>query len=551
MMTVAFNLIAEPFIPCVRPNGQVVPYGLRDVLLKAHEIAELRDGSPLVTVALHRLLLAILHHCYEGPKNTAERVTIRDAGCFDPDRIARYFEYRADKFDLFHEKYPFYQRAGYVQDKPSGANRLVKELSRGNNPTLFDHTTDDPPMALAPAQAARAVITEQMFAYSAGKGKTGEPHTLDAPTGRAAAVFTLGNTLFETLWLNLTIYNSDDKPIACDEDDGPIWERQPMPPYEDTKTPRGYLDFLTWQSRTIRLHPEIDGDQIAVRQVFYSQGRVWEQVAGFYDPFVAYERVPDVGDRALQFRENRDLWRDSAALFQFGETDQFRGTTCMHTLGNLVSDRHLAASDRYRVMVAGARVEPGHPNLIFWRHESLPLPLVYLSDVALVGCLKQALRLAEKVARILRSATYQAVIQIKRDTGPTKPEEGETALDFTSGNDRLKKKKPDPIGARVKALAPERGYWSRLEPRFRDLLPKLAEATDAEARSREIGRWFHADLSFLAKEAFTAVVRALSGSQRELHGVAVGENQLNRRLRKLGRQLFDPVHPKLEVTHDD
>src|SRR5262245_30768974 len=124
-MTVSFNLIHEPFVPCVRFDGRTVEYGLRDVLVKAHEIAEVRAGSPLVTVALHRLLLAILHHCYQGPKSSADRVAIRKVARFDPDRLAKYFEEpgRADQFDLFHEKYPFYQLAGYAQEEPSSANR--------------------------------------------------------------------------------------------------------------------------------------------------------------------------------------------------------------------------------------------------------------------------------------------------------------------------------------------------------------------------------------------------------------------------------------------
>jgi CRISPR system Cascade subunit CasA len=86
-MTFSFNLIGRPFVPCVRLDGQVVEYGLRDVLLKAQEIAELRDGSPLVTVALHRLLLAILHRCYRGPKNSGERMAILKASRFDAERV--------------------------------------------------------------------------------------------------------------------------------------------------------------------------------------------------------------------------------------------------------------------------------------------------------------------------------------------------------------------------------------------------------------------------------------------------------------------------------
>jgi len=522
-MTISFNLIEGAFVPCVRLDGKTDEYGLRDVLLKAHEIAELRDDSPLVTVALHRLLLAILHRCYQGPKNSADRVAIREAGCFDADRISSYFHKWANRFDLFHKEYPFFQRPGYAQAQPSGANRLIKELSRGNNAALFDHTSDDPPLALTPAQAARAVIAEQVFAYSAGRGKKGEPHTLDAPNGRAAAVFVLGDSLFQTLWLNLTIYDGDEKPVACDEDDAPIWERTPNPPYEDSNTPRGYLDFLTWQSRTLRLHPETEGARIVIRRVSYSQGRAWQQVVGFYDPFTAYERVPEVGDRALQLRENRDLWRDSTALFQFAETDQFRGPTCLHTLGNLISEGYLAASERYRVLVAGARVESGQPNLIFWRHESLPLPLAYLDRAELVESLKRALSLAESVASdALRPAAWAAAANWLTATPDVKPD-------------------TDRVRDVVNSFAPERLYWSRLERPFRELL--VALAADGADLGAAVSCWYWDILHPTAKRAFEDSIGRIDGG-RDLKAVNAGRGRLLFHLKKIRNEKRIPDREK-------
>src|SRR5438067_1367232 len=108
-----FNLIDEPFIPCLMTDGQASELGLLNTLLKSPDIAEIRDASPLVTVALHRLLLAILHRVYRGPKNPKERFEIRNAKRFDADKIRLYFEQHKDRFDLFHEKYPFYQRSGF------------------------------------------------------------------------------------------------------------------------------------------------------------------------------------------------------------------------------------------------------------------------------------------------------------------------------------------------------------------------------------------------------------------------------------------------------
>ncbi len=62
-----FNLVDKPWIPCIRQDGQVVELSLRDTLAQAHTLRELGGESPLVTVALHRLLLAILHRVY-GPQ---------------------------------------------------------------------------------------------------------------------------------------------------------------------------------------------------------------------------------------------------------------------------------------------------------------------------------------------------------------------------------------------------------------------------------------------------------------------------------------------------
>lgn len=57
-----FNLVDQSWIPCLlRDGGKPQELSLRDTLIGAHEIRELCDDSPLVTVSLHRLLLAVLH----------------------------------------------------------------------------------------------------------------------------------------------------------------------------------------------------------------------------------------------------------------------------------------------------------------------------------------------------------------------------------------------------------------------------------------------------------------------------------------------------------
>jgi len=68
----SFNLIDEKWIPCLMiPDGKKEELSIKETLFRSQVIKEICDSSPLVTVALHRLLLAMLHRNY-GPANEEE-----------------------------------------------------------------------------------------------------------------------------------------------------------------------------------------------------------------------------------------------------------------------------------------------------------------------------------------------------------------------------------------------------------------------------------------------------------------------------------------------
>jgi CRISPR system Cascade subunit CasA len=520
----SFNLATDAFIPCVVRAGPPVEYGLKDTLVNAHKIAEIRDESPLVTVALHRLLLAILHRFYQGPKNSSERVAIWKAQSFNADRLNAYFAKWTDRFDLFHDKYPFFQRADFSTKEPSGINRLAQELSRGNNAILFDHTTDDPPPAVTPARAARVVIAEQAFGVGGGKSDTG--NTTHGPLVSGAVVLNRGDTLFETLWLNLTVF-SNKEPVASLADDAPVWERSPAEPHKQPGRPRGYLDYLTWQSRTLRLHPEQENGQVMVRRVSYAQGRKLETEAGFFDPMIAFSRPDDKDEfRPVRFNEFRDLWRDSAALFQVSEQHQKydRAPTCLHTLAASELREILPRSARYRLSVFGLCTDKAKVN--FWRHETLPLPLAYLDKPELVESLKQALRLAEEVAKAVRAAAWAA------------------AANWLTANPEMKAD-TDRVRAVVDSFAPDRLYWSRLERPFRELLVSLAgEGADLSAC---VNGWYWDTLQRSARSAFEQSIGRIDGG-RDLKAVHVGLGLLFSRLRKIRNENRIPEREKEGVA---
>ena len=68
-MSPSFDLIHERWIPCITPGGQTEELGLQDVLVNAHRLQEVYDESPLVTAALYRLLLTILHRIHCGSED--------------------------------------------------------------------------------------------------------------------------------------------------------------------------------------------------------------------------------------------------------------------------------------------------------------------------------------------------------------------------------------------------------------------------------------------------------------------------------------------------
>src|SRR6516225_3753501 len=109
-MNQGFNLIDSPWIPCVTPEGAVSPQGILAALGEARRFTEIRDASPLVTVALHRLLLAILHRVF-GPETPDAWEELWKAGRFDAAILGGYLKSTRvyPRFNLFDPKHPFYQ----------------------------------------------------------------------------------------------------------------------------------------------------------------------------------------------------------------------------------------------------------------------------------------------------------------------------------------------------------------------------------------------------------------------------------------------------------
>lgn len=515
----SFNLIDKPWIPCIDLQGRSMELGIRDALVRAHELRELFDPSPLVTVALHRLLLAVLHRSLMGPSGLSEWVSLWNQGRWNPDTITSYLERWRSRFDLFDPLHPFYQLPfpSNLADpsKHQPVTILMQEAAAGNNPTVFDHRFDDDPAPLSSAEVARYLVAHQ--AYALGGGVSFPFNLCHSTLVRGYTVLALGESLFETLALNLLPYNAE-RPIPWLDEDVATWEQnEPRIPDPHGTPPRGYVDYLTWQSRRILLIPESDPPK--VRWCLRLQHL--KPVDTIRDPFKCYVRTKDGGFMPKRLEPERALWRDSHILFQFGIPDRERPEV-FNWLSRLELQRQsgrIPMKSAYQFFMAGMALdEKKAANVIFWRREYLPLPLVYLANKTLTDYLQSALHLAEQVARALKQSTRSFASLLLPQLPNNQSQKKREGQDVEDAN-------------LAKHLAPERYYWNRLENPFKRLLvdlPTARESYEASApdfKPQELIAWSQ-HVKHAAMSAFEESVWAAGTSARTLKAATIAERQL-------------------------
>src|SRR5207244_7847397 len=122
--------------------------------MQAGEIREIADPSPLVTVALHRLLLAILHRSLDGPQDIDQWAEWWEEQALPLDRVRAYLDSCRLRFDLFDADRPFYQTTEVDPSYPSPVGKLTFERGIFTGDELFTHEV----RPLDPGAAARALV---------------------------------------------------------------------------------------------------------------------------------------------------------------------------------------------------------------------------------------------------------------------------------------------------------------------------------------------------------------------------------------------------------
>jgi CRISPR system Cascade subunit CasA len=404
MGRVSFNLVDEPWIPCLTKSGEPRKMGLYGLLANAHEIRSLDMQSPLSEAALLRLLLATLHRIVSGPRSVSEWAELYRSGKLPTQKIDDYFSKWRDRFDLFSEAHPFYQTSGLaVLDKsghpsPAPVTSIMVERSNGHNKTVFDHSIDAAPVCLSPAESALALITFQMYSLGGLNRKTTNLFGYQLSFYHAVLVNGIlvamqGENLFETFVLNLLVCN-ENEPVPLTEEDSPVWERDDMGA-TGPSVPRGYLDYLTCKCRHILLMAEKCSKGVGVRFVHVAQGEAFPDVD---NPATIKRQKRDGSWFPLQLDPDRLLWRDSSCLFSF-DKEMDRRPKIFRLLGDIALKKVVPLPSRYRCNAYGLANDKANP--LAWRKEGLNIPRDLLSDQELVAYLKKGIEISEKAGAIL------------------------------------------------------------------------------------------------------------------------------------------------------
>jgi len=522
-MNHTFNLAQEPWVPVIRLDGSADELSLHDLLVQAHNLREVFDPSPAVTLALYRLAVAILHWIY-GVETEDEWVGLWKRECFPPEPIIDYFRDSKHLFDLFNPERPFWQVPEFVLKERSPQMQLFVEAVSGNNPVLFDHSLDDEPHPVTPAQAARGLIVCQLL--SLGMGQSGKPFIggrqivksrldrRDAPLARGASLVLQGDNLHKTLTLNLLTRRFRGGFFESGLGN-PIWERDIDWTTDEAFKPGwvahslDYLEYLTVLSRWVRLIPKPDEHgKTVVRRLYLTQGVVVPK--DFKDPFKRYLRNKREGWTPVSFRADRALWRDSAVWFEVSDVADTKNhpPEPLRQAQAWVLNGILDHSDTLHLRIMGLGTKPGKAAAVqFWRSETLAMPMTFLADETLVPKLSVALDWAENGAADLDKTVRRMIHQI-------------LAVEQGGGDkERVEKQ--------IANLSPTRRYWPRLEEPFNRLIDTLPGDPEIAYVN-----WME-EIIRAMRDSFDATAGMLPRRARELQAIVAARGVLEGKITNL------------------
>lgn len=517
-MVPSFNLIDQPWIPCLQRDGRMIELSLRDLFTKAHELVDIAADSPMENAAIYRFLLAILHRNF-GPTNSKQWQKLWQVDAFPLDVINSYLAQWHGRFDLFSAQYPFGQFSEDKRVKPKSVVSLKHGF--GMLPSgWFDHQVtveDQLEVRLSPAEAARDLLTVLAFGFGGLSGIPRVSHT-DAFCAKGVIFVVQGDTLKQTLMLNLAPYKPDR---FAEFPDLPFWEAGNPLEFERTQ-PAGLLDHYTFPSRSVTLYLDPDQVEQGKLEVYQYRLGLGLSTSDVLDPMKHYYESAISGLQPLTFDEDRQLWHNSASLFELNPTGK-KPPAIFAWLNTLVSAGALERSRLFQCKAVGIAKNRGRAD--FARQERFPLPLSLLADEQRLARLKEAVDSVERTARIINRALAITSMYIHLDD-PTKFNWKKRGIKNSGAEKDLNQLKATEAQVLdwIKYTGVERHFWAALDAPFMRFIERLGQAEGEELTAVKI--WWQAQIRQSAHDAFRHVLQYTNETPRAFKAFAHGNNRL-------------------------
>jgi len=280
--------------------------------------------------------------------------------------------------------------------------------------------------------------------------------------------------------LNLMQYSPKQEiPSVVKGEDLPSWEREPMTATE--RIPNGYIDYLTFQWRRVRLFCE---DNRAVNVAFHGGDRIPKGGdASQWECGVAYNKSKK-GLFTVRLNLSRSLWRDSAAFLQ--SSDEGKRPRILEWVAELQGED--LADKRLNLQVIGLSVDNAKP--LGWSSEEFSAPMIYLKQKKLWEALDTAIKAANNYQNVFRSfkgSPYAVLAEVL---------------------------KYGDAGKLAKTLDGESRYWATLDRAFPELLFDLPDDHQTGADgiqvygNQRLKEWTNT-IQKAATEAFTESIASI------------------------------------------
>ncbi|MER7755270.1 type I-E CRISPR-associated protein Cse1/CasA [Kitasatospora sp. NPDC097643] len=298
--------------------------GLRELLLRAHEIEQIAIAIPPALSALYRVLYAMtarmtgLDEAGRPGSWSRRRIDLASQEQFDEQQVTEFDERSHHRFDLFDPARPFLQDPRLAEQcdpaNTAGVDKLITTRPSGNNHSWFQHVNSTTPDLPTPAQAALHLLVWHYYGPS-GRcssrtvGNTKAANSAAGPLRSTLSYHPEGVTLFESLLAGLP---EPRREVRRDSDLCP-WEREELPDPVAAPPPlKGPCSELTARSQhALLLVPDATGASVEDAFITWAYR---DKIPREGDPYLIWQTSKDGNPYPRPADSHRALWRDLDAL---------------------------------------------------------------------------------------------------------------------------------------------------------------------------------------------------------------------------------------------